>query len=117
MSDEDEVEVHIPVVQGEIVAGYAERHKARMEWVEAHMGAARDQVSVLVARTRVLVRNGVDLRHPERVADFVDDQVFDAVKAATVYECGCAGAQGAAAAALLAELAHQLAVVLEERDR
>lgn len=113
----DDPEEHIPAIPGEIVTGYAGWHEARMASVEAHMAAARGQVSVLVARTRVLVRNGVDLRHPERVADFVDDQVFDAVRAATVVGCGCSGAQGAAAAALLAELAHQLAVVLEERDR
>ncbi len=87
------------------------RHVALVETVRVHRDAAAGQISVLVSRAQTLARNGVDLRHPERLADFVEDQVIDAIRGATVAGCGCAGAQGAAALALVAELARQLAEV------
>lgn len=81
------------------------RHAARLAAIDQHVAAARQQADILVGRVRVLVRNGVDLRDPERLADLVNDQVIEAVDGATVSRCGCQGAQGPAALALLAELA------------
>lgn len=85
------------------------RHIARIAAVEQHQAAARHQAGVLVTRTRTLIRNGVDLRNPERMADFVSDQVIEAIADATVPTCGCAGSQRPAALALVAEIARQLA--------
>ena len=85
------------------------KHVAFVKAVQVHRDAAGGQISVLVSRAQTLARNGVDLRNPERLADFVEDQVMDAVRGSAVAECGCAGAHGAAALALIAELARQLA--------
>lgn len=85
------------------------RHVARIAAVEQHQAAAQHQASILLTRTKVLIRNGVDLRNPERMSDYVAGQVIEAIEGATVNGCGCSGAQGPAALALIAELARQLA--------
>lgn len=81
------------------------RHAARLAAVDQHAAAAREHAGILVGRVRTLMRNGVDLRDPERLCDLVADQVIEAVEGATVPGCGCQGSQGPAALALLAELA------------
>ena len=111
----DDGREHIPEVQIDVTMARA-RHSEHLASVQVHMAAARPAASILVARAQALVRHGVDLRHPERVSDFVDDQIKDAVRAATVHECGCVGAQGAAAAALLVEVTRALACELEGRE-
>jgi hypothetical protein len=78
---------------------------------EQHAAAAKHQVDVLLARTQRLARNGVDLRNPERLRDFANDQVVEAITGATVAGCGCAGDAGVAAMALIAEFARRLAEV------
>ncbi len=74
---------------------------------EQHITAVRRQAPVLIARVRQLIRNGVDLRDPDRFADLVGDQVRDAIDDVTIP--GCAGGRPIAAAVLVAELARQLA--------
>jgi hypothetical protein len=78
---------------------------------EQHAAAARHQANVLVTRTQTLARNGVDLRNPERLRDFANDQVAEAITGATVAGCGCSGASGPAAMSLVAELARRVAEV------
>jgi hypothetical protein len=107
VSDEQEDREH-PGLRDEPTSAHA-KHIAYVEAVKQHRDAAGGQIEVLVSRAQTLVRNGVDLRNPERLADFVEDQVMDAVRGATVHDCGCAGAHGAAALALVAELARRLA--------
>lgn len=106
---------HLPEIEVDVTMSRAS-HAEHLAAVEAHMASARPAASVLVTRARILVRNGVDLRDPERVSDFVSDQIQDAVKAASVHECGCVGAQGAAGAALLAVVVAELAAVMEGRE-
>lgn len=127
MDEGNESDEHIPSVEGEISLTPGEdldgltpaqaRYAELVDAVDKHLVSARQQADVLVSRAQTLVRNGVDLRAPERAFDFVTDQVMDAVRAATVHDCQCSGAQGAAAAALLAEVTRRLAVELEGRDR
>jgi hypothetical protein len=74
---------------------------------EQHITAARRHAPVLIARARQLIRNGVDLGDPERFADFINDQVADAVNDTVLP--GCHGGRTIAAAVLVAELARQLA--------
>lgn len=76
---------------------------------DRHAAAARHQADILVTRAQTLTRNGVDLRNPERLRDFMTDQVFDAITGATLPGCGCAGAVGPAALALIAELSRRQA--------
>lgn len=83
------------------------RHASLIAAVDQHAAAARAQTDILIARVRVLVRNGVDLRDPERLLDLIDDPILDAVKGATLPNC--CDSQGPAALALLAELARRLA--------
>lgn len=115
----DDERKHFAQIVGEVELGSAETrrdHAQHVASVLAHMEKARPAASVLVARARTLVRHGVDLRHPERFTDFVDDQLMDAVKAATVHACECTGAQGAAAATLLGVVTAMLAAELEGRE-
>jgi hypothetical protein len=70
-----------------------------------HMTAARRSADVLVARTRQLLRNGADLTDPDRWADYVRDQVRDAISDAQVPHCE----RNTAADTLAAELARMLA--------
>ena len=114
---EDGPAEHLPALDGGELTAAQVRHVERVGAVAEHMAAARREVSILMVRTRTLVRLGVDLRDPERMADYAADQLLDAVKGAVVAKCGCSGAQAVAALALAGELARQLAVVLEERDR
>lgn len=116
MSGPEERREHVPGVDGELTLGQVD-HRARVAAIDEHMRAARQAASHLVTRARILVRNGVDLRDPERVSDFIDDQVLDAVKEAQVYECTCGAAQGAAAVALLSEVTAALAQLMEGRER
>lgn len=83
---------------------------ARLAALERQHTAARHQVDRLMARTRVVVGNGVDLRDPERAEDFARDQVSDAITGAVVTS-GCVSgiANGDAATALITELARRLA--------
>lgn len=74
---------------------------------EQHITAVRRHAPVLVARARQLIRNGVNLNDPDRFADFIDDQVADAVNDNVIP--GCHGGRTIAAAVLVAELARQLA--------
>lgn len=74
---------------------------------EQHIAAVRRHAPVLLARTRQLVRNGVDLSDPDRFADFVDDQVRDTVEDTVIP--ACPGGRPVAAVVLAAELARQLA--------
>lgn len=90
-------------------SAYAARVAAATKATAAHMDAARQPAAILVARTRALVNNGVDLRNPERACDFITDQVHEAVRAAAVPGCSCNGSEGTAALVLVAELARQVA--------
>lgn len=116
LPDGDQTPPHLPSYTGSITPAQA-RHAQYVGAVEEHMAAARVEAARLVARAQTLVRNGIDLRDPERVGDFISDQVIEAVNGATVQTCGCLGAQAAGAVSLLAEVTHQLAVLLEERAR
>jgi hypothetical protein len=115
VSGEDEG-AHLPEIEIDATIGQVS-HAEHLAAVEAHMAKARPAISVLLTRARLLVRNGVDLRHPERVSDFVADQLRDAVDQAMVHECGCAGAQGSAVAALLAGMTAEFAMLLEGREQ
>ncbi len=77
--------------------------------LERQATAARHQASVLLGLTQTLVRNGVDLRNPERLDAFARDEVLAAIGATNVSPCGCGITNGAAAVALLAEMARRLA--------
>lgn len=94
-------------------AAYAARQAAAVAATDNHLQAARHQAVILVDRARTLVRNGVDLRHPERALDFIGDQVRDAVERSRLPNCGCGGSTGTAGFTLIAELARLLA----ETDR
>ena len=107
---------HPPVPEGSITPAQA-RHAEYVGAVAEHMAAARREAVTLVARAQTLVRNGIDLRDPDRVGDFIGDQVMDAVSGAAVHSCECTGALGAASVSVLAEVTRQLAVLLEERAR
>lgn len=85
------------------------RHAAYVANVGQHGEAARREVEKLVQRTRVLIRNGIDLRDPDRFIDYAEDQIRDAIEAAVIPTCACEGSEGAAALALIGELARQLA--------
>jgi hypothetical protein len=82
---------------------------AMLAATEQHAAAAKHQAEILVTRTQTLARNGVDLRNPERLRDFANDQVVEAIQGAKVVGCGCAGNAGPAAMSLIAELARRLA--------
>lgn len=112
----DDQPTHPPAASGSITPAQA-RHAEYVGAIAEHMAAARRASATLVARAQTLVRNGIDLRDPDRVGDFIGDQVMDAVRGAVVSQCGCSGAQGAAAVSVLAEVTRQLAVLLEERAR
>lgn len=88
---------------------YTARVAAATAATAAHLDAARGPASILAARARTLVSNGVDLRHPERATDFISDQISTAVKDARLPGCECGGDLTAAAFALIAELTRQLA--------
>jgi hypothetical protein len=96
---------HPPTIAGPTEADI--RHASRTAATEQHAAAAREHAGILLARVQTLVRNGVDLRDPERLLDLVNDQVIDAVKSAVVPSC--CGSEGAAALALLAEMARRCA--------
>jgi hypothetical protein len=110
----DDGEQHLPTTDSEPNEAQA-RHVQFVQAVDQHMVLASRASDELIARTQTLVRNGVDLRHPDRVGDFLTDQVLDAVRIASVHDCGCAGAQGAAALALAAELARRIGELTRDR--
>lgn len=78
---------------------------AHLEAVRNHSLAAAREARILLERTRRLTEVGVDLRDPDRMADYLTDQVQDAVKGSIITGCSCDGDESVAAVYLLAQLA------------
>jgi hypothetical protein len=82
----------------------------RLALLDQQAAAARHAADQLVGMARALVRNGVDLRHPERLEAFAKQDARVLVAASSVdTDCKCALGNGEAALAVIGELARRLA--------
>jgi hypothetical protein len=82
----------------------------RLALLDQQAAAAQQAADKLVGMALSLVRNGMDLRHPERLEQFADHDVRELVAASSVDRgCHCALGNGQAALAVIGELSRRLA--------